>query len=108
MSCVVLTSAEATSKLLAEADDLNTMAALHDKLRDIFRASPPQPEKSPYLSRYDLKKSVFVAHRFDDTGKTVAGLLMTFLRRLGFDGEVCRHPVPRQCRIQQGDSRFRL
>jgi hypothetical protein len=69
----------------AEADDLNTMAALHDRVRDIFSASAPQPEKAPYLSRYDLKKSVFVAHRFDDTGKAVAGLLMTFLRRLGYD-----------------------
>ncbi len=69
----------------AEAEDLNTMAALHDKVRDIFRASAPEPERSPHLSRYDLKKSVFLAHRFDDSGKTVAGSLKVFLQRLGFD-----------------------
>lgn len=28
---------------------------------------------------------MFVAHRFDDTGKNIAELLMTFLRRLGFE-----------------------
>lgn len=69
----------------AEAADLNTMAALHDKVRDIFDASAPQPEKSPYLSRCDIKKSVFVAHRFDEAGKAVAERLMSFLRRLGYD-----------------------
>jgi hypothetical protein len=69
----------------AEARDLNIMAALHDKVRDVFGASAPRPDKSPYLSRNDLKKSVFVAHRFDDKGEAAAQPLMTFLRRLGFE-----------------------
>ncbi len=67
-----------------EASDLNTMAGLHDRVRELFHASVPQPDKSPALSRYPLKKSVFVAHRFDDGGKAAADALVRFVRRLGF------------------------
>ena len=72
-------------KVSVETEDLNTMAAMHERIREIFQASTPPPEKSPSLSRYDLKKSIFLAHRFDDDGNRTAGLLSTFLRRLGFD-----------------------
>lgn len=68
-----------------EASDLNTMAGLHDRVRELFHASVPQPDKSPTLSRYAVKKSAFVAHRFDDEGKVAAEALVRFVRRLGFD-----------------------
>ena len=67
------------------SSDLNTVSGLHDRLAQVFQASNPSPEKSPTVSRYGLKKSVFLAHRFDETGKDLAWKLGTFLRRLGFD-----------------------
>ena len=55
-----------------EADDLNTISAFHDHIRDIFRASNPEPERNPEPRLRNLKKSVFLAHRFDDRGNLVA------------------------------------
>ena len=64
--------------------ELAVILGLHDAIRDVFRASNPEPERSPALTRYNLKKSIFLAHRFDDEGNTLAGVLSTFLVRLGF------------------------
>jgi hypothetical protein len=64
---------------------LSIISGLHERIRDIFKASNPEPQKSPSLSRYNLKKSIFLAHRFDDEGNRTSRPLNTFLRRLGFD-----------------------
>jgi hypothetical protein len=57
---------------------------VHDAVRDVFQASNPEAQRSPALSRYHLKKSVFLAHRFDDKGNAVARTVSVFLSRLGF------------------------
>ena len=57
---------------------------VHSRLQECFSASNPAPEKSPSLSRWNLKKTVFLAHRFDDHGKSVARTLERFLNRCGF------------------------
>lgn len=67
------------------ADDPTIMAAVHDKVAEIFSASNPVPDKSPSVSKCDLKRSVFLAHRFDEQGNKTASVLATFVRRLGFD-----------------------
>jgi hypothetical protein len=67
------------------SDDLDTVSAVHDKLREIFHASNPHQEQIERLSKYNLKKSIFLAHRFDDYGNKQGEILNRFLRRLGFD-----------------------
>jgi len=64
--------------------DLAVILGMHDAIRDVFHASSPEPQRSPSLSRYNLKKSVFLAHRFDDQGNSAARAVSTFLARLGF------------------------
>jgi hypothetical protein len=66
------------------ANDLTIIGGLHDKICEVFQARNPKREKSPVL-RYDLKRTVFVAHRFDKPGNDYANELMRFLRRLGFE-----------------------
>lgn len=65
--------------------DLDIVSAIHDKLRVIFSASNPHQEHIDRFSKYGLKKSIFLAHRFDDYGNNQAEILNKFLRRLGFD-----------------------
>jgi len=67
------------------SDDLMLNSAIHDKLKECFRASNPHQACAERLSKYDQKKSVFLAHRFDEYGKKQAEILNEFLTRLGFD-----------------------
>jgi hypothetical protein len=67
------------------SDNLEIVSAIHDKLRELFCASNPHQEHIDRLSKYDLKKSIFLAHRFDEYGNKQAEILNRFLRRLGFD-----------------------
>jgi hypothetical protein len=64
--------------------DQATILGIHESIREVFNASNPDPKKTPFLTRYNLKKSVFLAHRFDEEGNTVAQTLKIFLSRLGF------------------------
>lgn len=68
-----------------DSSELNVLSGIHDRVREIFQASVPTPERSPSSFRRELKKTVFLAHRFDGTGKDVAAIVSTFLRRLGFE-----------------------
>lgn len=68
----------------ADADEVSLIMGIHGKIQEIFQASNPMPEKSPSLERQNLKKSIFLAHRFDETGLDVARKLMRFLQGLGF------------------------
>jgi len=67
------------------SDDLDIVSSIHDKLKECFQASNPQQDKIERLSKYDLKKSIFLAHRFDDYGNKQAAILNRFLSSLGFD-----------------------
>lgn len=64
--------------------ELATILGLHEKVRDVFGASSPEPPKSPLLSKYNVKKTVFLAHRFDEVGSATANSVCRFLARLGF------------------------
>jgi hypothetical protein len=65
--------------------DLMLVSALHDKIKECFSASNPHQEQMERLSKYGLKKSIFLAHRFDDYGDRTGTILNTFFYRLGFD-----------------------
>jgi hypothetical protein len=67
-----------------ESDDIAVMELLHGEVRECFHASNPTPERSPELSKRNLKKSIFLARRFDDDGATAAATLRRFLSRSGF------------------------
>jgi hypothetical protein len=66
------------------AADLATIGGIHDKICEIFQARNPHKERSQ-VSKYDLKPTIFIAHRFDNQGNTYSDTLTRFLRRLGFD-----------------------
>lgn len=68
-----------------KSDDLDVISAIHEKWKECFQASNPHQDQIERLSTYDLKKSVFLAHRFDDYGGSVASILSRFLGLLGFD-----------------------
>lgn len=71
--------------VIVESSDLNLLSGTHDVVRQLFHASNPAGDKSPVLQRWNLKKSVFLAHRFDECGTRSAATVGVFLRRLGFD-----------------------
>ena len=68
-----------------EAEELNFLEGVHEQSRHIFQAYLSEPEKSPYLSQMNLKKTIFLAHRFDEHANLTRDRLCVFLRRLGFD-----------------------
>ncbi len=65
--------------------EIAVVSGIHDRLAQLFKAHNPPKLKSTTLSRYNLKKSIFLAHRFDEQGKDIAWKLSAFLSRLGFD-----------------------
>ena len=83
LGCIIIIDQRSLSVTI-ESTDLNLLAGTHDSVRQLFQASNPPMEKSATLSRYEAKKSVFLAHRFDGDGKAVAHSLDRFLSRLGF------------------------
>jgi hypothetical protein len=76
---------KAELRVYVSSDDLELISAIHDKIKECFHASDPDQEQVDRLSKYNLKKSIFLAHRFDDYGNSIAGNLNRFLLRLGFD-----------------------
>jgi len=66
-----------------DSDDVNLVAAIHEKAREIFGAWNPPAEELPSLGRFNVKRTAFLADRFDDTGRAVDGTLTRFLSRLG-------------------------
>lgn len=67
------------------SDDLDIISSVHDNLQDCFQASNPHQDQIERLSKYGLKKSIFLAHRFDELGSELSSILNRFLVRLGFD-----------------------
>jgi hypothetical protein len=72
-------------KVCVRSEDLEVISAIHDKIKICFKANNPLNENAEILSKYDLKRTIFLAHRFDDYGNKIATKLNTFLRRLRFD-----------------------
>ncbi len=72
-------------EVCVRSDDLDIISSIHDHVKSFFQASNPGEDVSAKVSKYGLKKSIFLAHRFDEYGNDVSGKLNTFLRRLGFD-----------------------
>jgi len=68
-----------------KSDDLDVISSVHDNIQQCFQASNPHEEQIERLSKYGLKKSLFLAHRFDEIGNSLAANLGRFLVRLGFD-----------------------
>lgn len=68
-----------------ESDDIDRITLIHDAIKEIFKATNPIAEDMKKRSRFDVKKSLFIAHRFDGDGNTIANELKKFLSRLGFD-----------------------
>lgn len=68
----------------AKSDDHDRVAGLHEALKTAFKASNPPVSYKP-INRYNLKKSIFVAHRFDDHGNEVASIISRYCSLLGFD-----------------------
>ena len=66
------------------SSDEAVLELLHRELKENFQASNPAPAKSPLLSKWKLKKTVFLAHRFDSYGTTIASVVQKFLSRCGF------------------------
>jgi hypothetical protein len=64
--------------------DPAVLELLHAELQRAFGASNPTPQKSCSLSKPQLKKSIFLAHRFDECGKDTAAAVEKFLSRCGF------------------------
>lgn len=68
-----------------ESNDLNIISAFHEKAKEFFQASNPLENEEKPVSRYGLKKTIFLAHRFDEAGNEICSRLNTFLKGLGFD-----------------------
>ncbi len=71
-------------EITVSAQDFNLISGMHERLSEIFQATNPPIDRSGRLSKYQLKKSIFIAHRFDEVGQKNASTLLKFLTRLGF------------------------
>jgi hypothetical protein len=71
-------------EMSAKSDDPDRVAGLHEILKTVFKASNPPVSYKP-ISRYNLKKSIFITHRFDDRGKEIAGIISNYCSLLGFE-----------------------
>jgi hypothetical protein len=95
--------------LTVDSRDLATVEFLHSRLQEYFHASNVVAEKSQGLARWNLKKTVFLAHRFDEQGKMAFTTVERFLSRCGFsvvDGqgyEAGRIPAKVAERIENQD-----
>lgn len=67
-----------------QSEDPNVVAGIHERVKEIFKVSGETAERSPDPRRSQCRKSVFLAHRFDETGRAESARLSTFLRRLEF------------------------
>ena len=84
VACIINISSSNIDTLV-ESDDIDRITVIHEAIKEIFEANNPIAEDMRKRSRFDVKKSVFIAHRFDDEGNTIANELKKFLSRLGFD-----------------------
>ena len=76
---------QSSLSISVKSDDLDIISSVHDNLQQCFQASSPHQGQMDRLSKYGLKKSIFLAHKFDENGSDLATILNKFLIRLGFD-----------------------
>jgi hypothetical protein len=67
-----------------DSSDLAVLELIHQQIRENFHASNAAPEKSPMLSKRNLKKTVFLAYRFDEHGRSTAATVRRLLQVCGF------------------------
>jgi hypothetical protein len=95
--------------LAVDSRDLAMVEFLHSRLQECFHASNVVTEKSQGLADWNLKKTIFLAHRFDEQGKMAFTTVERFLSRCGFsvvDGqgyEAGRIPAKVAERIENQD-----
>lgn len=83
--CKLIYLAKSSLSVSVRSDDLDVISSVHDNLRDCFHASNPHQDQIQRLSKYGLKKSIFLAHRFDEIGNEIFAIVSRFLSRLGFE-----------------------
>jgi hypothetical protein len=64
--------------------DHDKVAGLHEVLKTILCASN-LPVINNKIRKYDLKKTIFLAHKFDESGNEIARIIDRFCSLLGFD-----------------------
>ena len=83
-SCIICVKSSGLDTSV-RCDNLEVLSSIHDRIRENFKAHNPNEDRRTEFSRRGLKKSVFLAHRFDENGTETAASLSEFLRRLDFD-----------------------
>ena len=81
---VEISWSDASIEVAIKSPDIAVLELLHRYLQECFQASNPNPERSTSLSNRRLKKSIFLAHRFDEVGQATAKIVRQFLERCGF------------------------
>jgi len=81
----ILHIGKASLTVTIQSKDVNILSAFHERTKEFFQASNPFDDEHKAAARYGLKKTIFLAHRFDEHGHKVSANLSEFLRRLGFE-----------------------
>jgi hypothetical protein len=79
-----VTVSESKILISVKSDDHDRVTGLHDVLKTVFHASSPPISHKP-ISMYNLKKSIFIAHRFDERGNEIASIINKYCSLLGFE-----------------------
>lgn len=67
-----------------EGDNETTLSGLHAQFIRIFQIPSDLLFDHKNINSLNFKKTVFIAHRFDDDGKYIASQISRFLHELGF------------------------
>ncbi|MFC1565158.1 hypothetical protein ACFL6G_09500, partial [candidate division KSB1 bacterium] len=65
--------------------NFDIIAGIHQKVQESFQAEVPLLKTDKKISTLDLKKSVFIAHRFDENGQVTSNILKNLLDSLGYN-----------------------
>jgi len=81
---IIMTVETSGASVIIESDDLHLISSFHDKIKNIFQLLNPKEELEKKVSKYNLKKSIFLAHRFDNMGNEYSRIMIRFLSSIGF------------------------
>jgi len=70
--------------IIIESEDIHLISSFHEKIKDIFQLSNPIEALDKKINKYNLKKSIFLAHRFDEIGNKYSEIIRRFVTSLGF------------------------
>lgn len=79
-----VTISQSSLLISVNSEDHDKVIGLHEILKSAFKASNPPIHNKP-ICRNNLKKTIFIAHRFDNVGNEIAGIISKFCSLLGFD-----------------------